>query len=68
MYHSLPPKICESKAFLAGAGNGFRKNPALAGQVEAQLGLPLRLSPGEEAAYGAALYAVHAWRKDSPYI
>ena len=68
MYRSLPPKICESKAFLAGAGNGFRKNPALAGQVEAQLGLPLRLSPGEEAAYGAALYAVHAWRKDSPYI
>ena len=43
---------------LVGAGNGLRENPALAGIVAEEYGLPLVFPANrEEAAYGAALVA-----------
>jgi ribulose kinase len=53
--HTLP----EKPRFLAGAGNGIRKNPALCRVLERVFGLPLHIPlHREEAAFGAALVAL----------
>lgn len=46
---------------LVGSGNGLRKNPALQKAAEGRFGMPLRIpAHREEAAFGAALYALVA--------
>ncbi len=45
-------------AYLAGCGNGLRRNPTLCKVIEDRFGLPLRIpAHREEAAFGAALCA-----------
>jgi sedoheptulokinase len=57
LYDMLPPGF--SFGFLAGSGNGIRRNPHLRRIIEKKFGLPL-MTPlyEEEAAFGAALYAL----------
>ena len=46
---------------LVGSGNGLRKNPALQKAAVGRFGMPLRIpAHREEAAFGAALYALVA--------
>jgi sedoheptulokinase len=53
----LPPG--SSFEFLAGSGNGIRRNPHLRRIIEKKFGLPLMMPLyEEEAAFGAALYAL----------
>jgi sedoheptulokinase len=57
LYDMLPPGY--TFEFLAGSGNGIRRNPHLRRIIEKKFGLPL-MTPlyEEEAAFGAALYAL----------
>ena len=50
-----------SRQHLVGSGNGLRKNPALQKIAQAAFDAPLRIPVHtEEAAYGAALFALVA--------
>ena len=49
---------------LIGSGNGIRKNPALVKCIEAAFGAALEISDRpEEAACGAAFYALNAYKQ-----
>jgi sedoheptulokinase len=59
LYEKAAPALPEKPRFLAGAGNGIRKNPALRRVLERVFGLPLHIPlHREEAAFGAALAAL----------
>ncbi|MDR0405700.1 MAG: hypothetical protein LBH54_02770 [Clostridiales bacterium] len=58
---SLYAQTGAKRDFLAGAGNGIRKNRALARLLEELFGLPLHIpAHTEEAAFGAGLFALTA--------
>jgi sedoheptulokinase len=60
LYSSLPASQ-NPRRFLVGSGNGIRKNPVLRTLFAERFGLPLQVPLyDEEAAYGAALFSLHA--------
>ncbi|MDY3920239.1 MAG: FGGY family carbohydrate kinase [Candidatus Limivivens sp.] len=60
LYRQMPLKGLKP-VYLAGAGNGIRKNPVLQRILEEKFRMPLQIPVHrEEAAYGAALYGLCA--------
>ncbi|NLG24001.1 MAG: hypothetical protein GX558_01490 [Clostridiales bacterium] len=60
-YLCMRASIPDAPSLLVGSGNGIRQNPALRRLFESAFGMPLRIpAHREEAAYGAALFAMAA--------
>ena len=61
-YYSQMKKLTEKKAsVLVGSGNGIRRNPLMRRLAEELFGMPMRIPAFcEEAAFGAALAALHS--------